>query len=155
MATRAQFATVSHPSVSTVYHVLAFGFFLCHFALTWHACLAEAYDAPIIGKLPDGTWLQWTPVLLWESNGPTMNQVLSGSEDLTANVLRDGGGEMHVATGETLKCSNVQRSFINEGTCFLSNAATMRNECSNVRQRIIENNGVAVLLQIKRLVQVG
>ena len=69
---------------------------------------SEEYDSPIIGKLPDGTWLQYTPTILFEDNGPSINDV-SG---LSANVLSDGGGASFIATGEKLKCSNVQRSFI-------------------------------------------
>ena len=81
---------------------------------------AEEYDAPVIGRLPNGEYIQWTPQILLEDNGPSMNDV----GDLTTNVLSDGGGSSYIATGEKLKCSNVPRSFINEDTCFLSNEST-------------------------------
>ena len=35
-------------------------------------------------------------------------------DDPTAKVLTDGGGAAFVSTNEKLKCSNVQRNFINE-----------------------------------------
>jgi len=76
---------------------------------------AKEQDAPICGRLPDGMWLQWTPTVLLENNSPTINK----SSDRSANVLLDGGGQAFIQTGEKLKSSNVQRSFINEDTCFL------------------------------------
>ena len=87
---------------------------------------ADEYDAPIIGRLPNGEFLQWTPQILLEDNGPSINDV----GDLTANVLSDGGGASVIATGEKeysrqrLQCANVARSFVNEDTCFLSNEST-------------------------------
>ena len=69
---------------------------------------------------PNGEWLQWSPTLLFEDNGPAMNDV----GDLSTKVLADGGGEMFVATDTKLKCSNVQRSVFNEDTCFLSTTST-------------------------------
>ena len=82
---------------------------------------AEEYDAPIVGQLPSGEWIQWSPTILFEDNGPSINTL---PEDMTANVLSDGGGEIFIQTGEKMKCSNVQRSFINEDTCFLSTDST-------------------------------
>lgn len=81
---------------------------------------AEEFDAPIFGKLPSGQWLQWTPTIMLEDNGPSIND----GGDLTAKVLPDGGGNAFVTTGEKLKCSNVPRSFVNEDTCFLSTLST-------------------------------
>lgn len=78
---------------------------------------AEERDAPIIGKLPNGKWIQWSPTIMFEDNGPSIND-LPG--DMATNVLLDGGGKAFVDTNEKLKCSNAQRSFINEDTCFLS-----------------------------------
>jgi len=78
---------------------------------------AEEGDAPILGKLPSGEWIQWTPTILLEDNGPSIN---AAAQDMTANVLIDGGSASVIQTGEKMKCSNVARSFINEDTCFLS-----------------------------------
>lgn len=80
---------------------------------------AEEFDAPIFGMLPSGEWLSWSATILFEDNGPSVNDV-----DMKANVLSDGGGSAFVATGEKLKCSNVPRSFVNEATCFLSTEST-------------------------------
>ena len=80
---------------------------------------AEEDNAPIIGILPNGEWVQWTPQIQLEDNGPSINDV-----DMTANVLSDGGGALAIEAGSNLKCSNVQRSLINEETCFLSTEST-------------------------------
>ena len=82
---------------------------------------AEEGNAPIIGQLPSGEWIQWSPTILFEDNGPSIN---AAAQNMTANVLSDGGGETFIQTGEKMKCSNVQRSFINEETCFLSSEST-------------------------------
>jgi len=103
---------------------------------------AEEYDAPVIGRLPNGEWLQWTPTILFEDNGPTMNDA---SGDLTTNVLSDGGGEMFVATNEKLKCSNVQRSFVNAETCFLSTESTACSASQPVGEVLIPVNTTNVI----------
>jgi sucrose-6-phosphate hydrolase SacC (GH32 family) len=54
-----------------------------------------------------------------EDNGPLIND----DGDQTSNVLIDGGGETFVLTKEKTKCANVQRSFTNEDTCFLSTSS--------------------------------
>ena len=72
---------------------------------------AEVGDAPIFGLRPDGEWLLWTPQIMFEDNGPSIND---NGADLSSKVLQDGGGAAVVATNEKLTCSNVQRSFINE-----------------------------------------
>ncbi|KAL7542499.1 hypothetical protein ACHAXR_011825, partial [Thalassiosira sp. AJA248-18] len=81
---------------------------------------ASEGNAPIFGKYLD-TWLIWTPKLQLEDNGPSIND---DPEDMANNVLSDGGGEWSANTGGKLKCSNVQRSFVNEKTCFLSTENT-------------------------------
>lgn len=75
-------------------------------------------DAPIYGKLPDGSWLMYAPTIQLEDNGPSIN-----SADMTGNVLIDGGGALFNQTAGKMRCSNVMRSFLNEDTCFLSTAA--------------------------------
>ena len=99
---------------------------------------AEENDAPIFGRLPDGSWLQWTPTILLEDNGPSIN---TAPEDMASNVLSDGGGEWSIKTGEKLKCSNVVRSFVNEDTCFLS---TENTTCSSSEAVGEVNGGVIV-----------
>lgn len=59
----------------------------------------------------------WTPKVQLEDNGPDIN---AEPEDMSTNVLSDGGGEWSAQTGGKLKCSNVMRSVFNEDTCFLS-----------------------------------
>ena len=80
------------------------------------APFAEEGDAPILGLLPDGEWLLWTPQIMFEDNGPSIND---NGADLSSKVLQDGGGAAVVATNEKLMCSNVQRSFINEDSEYM------------------------------------
>lgn len=103
---------------------------------------AEEFDAPIFGKLPSGEWLQWTPTIILESNGPSIND---GSGDSTANVQSDGGGNAFVTTGEKLKCSNVPRSFINEETCFMSTLSTACSATNLVGEVTMPLNTTVVL----------
>jgi hypothetical protein len=90
---------------------------------------SEEYDAPIFGKLPSGEYLQWTPQILLEDNGPSINDP-PGNQ--STKVLVDGGGEAFVATDEKLKCSNVKRSFINEDTIRTSAAPAVRAASATV-----------------------
>jgi hypothetical protein len=76
---------------------------------------AEEHDALIFGKLPSGEWLQWTPTIQLEDNGPSINDPLG---NWTAKVLVDGRGKAFVTTNEKLKCSNVQRVFTNKTCAF-------------------------------------
>ena len=103
---------------------------------------AEEYDAPIFGKLPSGEWLQWTPTILLEDNGPSINDPPGNR---TAKVLVDGGGEAFVITDEKLKCSNVRRSFINEETCFLSTLSTACSATNPVGEVIMTMNTTLVV----------
>jgi len=93
---------------------------------------AEKTDAPIFGKLSDGSWVQWTPTIIQETNGPSIND-----EDMTANVLSDGGAEVFNKTGGVTKCSNVPRSFVNEDTCFMSSEACLSNGGGIVHDAIV------------------
>ncbi|KAL7527648.1 hypothetical protein ACHAXR_002788 [Thalassiosira sp. AJA248-18] len=68
---------------------------------------AEEGDAPIFGILPNGEgWIQWTPTILFEDNGPSVNADLQ-DQDMISNILIDGGGELVLQTNEMTKCSNV------------------------------------------------
>ena len=82
---------------------------------------AEEGDAPVLGLLPSGEYVQWTPTILLEANGPSINDA---AQDGTNNVLSDGGGGNFIRTKEKTKCSNAHRSFVNEKTCFLSTEPT-------------------------------
>ena len=64
-------------------------------------------DLPVFAKLPDGTYLQWTPQLILEENSP-------------GNNIADGGGEVKLASGGEVRCSNVPRNIFNEESCRLS-----------------------------------
>ena len=101
---------------------------------------AEESDAPIFGKLPNGEWIQWTPTIRLEDNGPSINDV-----DKTAGVLPDGGGEISRNTGEKVKCSNVPRSFINEDTCFLSSLSTACSVTQPIGETLISMNTSTVI----------
>ncbi len=103
---------------------------------------AEEYDAPIFGKLPSGEWLQWTPTILLEDNGPSINDPPGNR---TGKVLVDGGGAAFVITDEKLKCSNVRRSFINEDTCFLSTLSTACSATNPVGEVIMTMNTTLVV----------
>ena len=80
---------------------------------------SEVGDMPIFAKMLSGDWLQWTPSLLLEDNGPSIND-----DNKTANVLSDGGGQTVIDTDEKTRCANVPRTFSNEDTCFLSTSST-------------------------------
>lgn len=96
---------------------------------------AEEGDAPIFGKFGD-IWLQWTPTVQLEDNGPDIN---AAPEDMANNVLSDGGGEWSNKTGEKLKCSNAIRSFVNEATCHLS---TDPSACSYDGEPVVEGGTI-------------
>jgi hypothetical protein len=96
---------------------------------------AEESDAPIFGKLPNGEWIQWTPTIQLEDNGPSINDV-----NKTAGVLSDGGGQTFIDTGEKVKCSNVPRSFINEDTCFLSSSSKACSASQPIGETLISMN---------------
>ena len=101
---------------------------------------AEEGDAPILGLLPSGEYLQWTPTIILEDNGPSINDV---GQNMTSKVLADGGGKMFIETGETMKCSNTPRSFINEDTCFLTTDPMVCSANQAVPQSVI-HGGVIV-----------
>lgn len=71
----------------------------------------EETDAPVFGKLPDGSWLQWDPRLALEKN--TLDQ-----------HLEDGGGLTQSLTGGQTRCANAPRTFLNQDQCSLSFAPT-------------------------------
>ena len=59
---------------------------------------------------------------------------------MAANMLSDGGGKTFIQTGEKMKCSNVQRSFINEDTCFLSTKSMVCSASQPVGEVTIPRN---------------
>ncbi len=73
--------------------------------------VTEENDAPVFGKLPNGTWLQFDPRLVLEDN-------------TLESHIRDGGGLVQSLTGGKTKCSNTPRTFLNDGQCSLSNSST-------------------------------
>lgn len=88
----------------------------------------EVSSSPVFARTPEGKWLQWSPTIKLESNGPPMN---ASPEEKTSFTLTDGGGEAFLQTGEKLKCANVARSFENEDTCIYSMSNTA---CSPTRE---------------------
>lgn len=71
---------------------------------------AEEGNSPIFAKLPDGTYIQWSPQLILEDN-------------VAQTPFADGGGDIALANADT-RCMNAPRSFLNEGTCVLSDSST-------------------------------
>ncbi len=67
-------------------------------------------DAPVFGRLSDGTWLHFDPRLSIKLNTPD-------------SPLPDGGKSSQVVTGGVTRCSNVPRTFLNEDQCTLSSDA--------------------------------
>lgn len=56
----------------------------------------EQNDAPVFGKLADGSWLQFDPRLVFEEN-------------TVEDPIPDGGGLVQTLTGEQTRCSNAPR----------------------------------------------
>ncbi len=94
------------------------------------------------GKLPSGEYLQWTPQIQLEDNGPSINDPPG---NWSTKVLVDGGGKAFIATDEKLKCSNVQRLFINKDTCFLSSLSTACSATNPVGKVLMPVNTTFVL----------
>lgn len=72
--------------------------------------VTEESDAPVFGQLPDGSWLQWDPIMILEEN-------------TVDSPLPDGGGLVRSLSGEETRCSNAPRTFLNEDNCFLSDSS--------------------------------
>ena len=49
---------------------------------------AKEGNAPILGQLSSGEWIQWCPTILFRDNGPSIN---ADAQDMAVNVLSDGG----------------------------------------------------------------
>lgn len=97
-------------------------------------------DAPVFGRLPDGSWLAWTPKVILETNGPSIN---AGPGEMTSNVLNDGGGKASAETVGELLCSNVARAFNNEETCFLS---TDTDACPSAEVKFSDTSGSGIIV---------
>ncbi len=84
--------------------------------------VTELGDEPIFGKLSNGSWLMYDPRISVKSNTPD-------------SPIIDGGKEIfRISGGETL-CSNVPRTFLNEGHC-----STSENACKPSSNKQIELN---------------
>ena len=68
----------------------------------------EEYSSPVYAKTPEGKWLQWSPMLKLETNGPSLN---ASPGEKASSTLIDGGGEAFIQTGEKLKCKSFQNVF--------------------------------------------
>ena len=73
--------------------------------------ITEDGDAPVHGKLDDGSFVLFDPRLVLQEN-------------TVANPESDGGGLIKSMTGDLTKCANVPRTFLNKDFCVLSNSAT-------------------------------
>ena len=61
----------------------------------------EEGNPPVFAKTSDGKWLQWTPIIKLETNGPSMN---ASPGETTSSTLIDGGGGAILETDDQLKC---------------------------------------------------
>jgi hypothetical protein len=75
------------------------------------SAVTEENDAPVFGKLPDGSWLQFDPRIVLEDN--TLESHIS-----------DGGGLVRSLTGDKTKCANTPRTFLSEDQCSISSSNT-------------------------------
>ncbi len=101
----------------------------------------EVDSSPVFARTPDGKWLQWSPIIKLETNGPSMN-ASPGAK--ASNTLIDGGGEAFLQTGGKLKCANVPRSFENEDTCIYSTSSIACSPTRELGEVIINMNQTTV-----------
>ena len=101
----------------------------------------EVSSSPVFAKTPEGKWLQWSPIIKLETNGPSMN---ASPGEKAGNTLIDGGGEAFLETGEKLKCANVARSFENEDTCIYSTSSTACSPSRELGEVVIDMNQTSV-----------
>jgi len=66
---------------------------------------SEEFSSPVFAKTPLGKWLQWSPTLNLQTNGPSIN---AAPGEMTSSTLVDGGGEAFIQTGEKLMCKFIQ-----------------------------------------------
>jgi Protein of unknown function (DUF1800) len=74
---------------------------------------------PIFAQTVDGTWLQFDPRMQMKEN--------------SVEAPWDDGGTQSWLTNQTLYCSNVPRSFLNEASCRISTKATCRAGATSAR----------------------
>jgi len=72
--------------------------------------VTEENDAPVFGKLPDGSWLIFDPRMTL-------------GENTLEHHIPDGGGLVRSVTALRTKCANAPRTFLNEEQCSLSNSS--------------------------------
>ena len=90
-----------YPMVSGQEFVLPSGLDRALYPICDTITTSEEYSSPVFAKTPEGKWLQWTPTIKLERNGPSINTI---PEELASSTLIDGGGESFLQTGEKLKC---------------------------------------------------
>lgn len=73
--------------------------------------ITEEGDAPVHGKLEDGTYVLFDPRMEMQEN-------------TVAHPEPDGGGLIKTLTAGATKCANAPRTFLNEDSCVLSYSAT-------------------------------
>jgi hypothetical protein len=91
----------------------------------------EIGDAPIFGKLSDGTWLMFDPRLDINTNTPS-------------SPIGDGGKQSFLASGGDTYCSNVPRTFLNENECQLSSEACKPSSTGQI-EILLDNSTIATL----------
>ena len=98
---------------------------------------------PVFGQRSDGTWLQWTPSLQLEANGPAIDAI-----EKSGSTISDGGGKVAAESMNSVKCSNVPRTLFNEATCRLSyedsTCMPAENNLIDLRIHLTEANIIAL-----------
>ncbi len=85
----------------------------------------ELGDEPIFGRLSDGSWLQFDPRIVLETN-------------TIEDPLADGGRATQLSSG--FFCSNVPKNFLNEDHCQLSSSACTSASRSADNLEVLLNN---------------
>jgi len=70
----------------------------------------EENDAPVFGRLNDGSWLMFDPRMDLEDN-------------TLESHIADGGGLVRSLTALKTKCANAPRTFLNEEQCSLADSS--------------------------------
>ena len=87
-------------------------------------------DEPIFARVSDGTWLQFDPRLIIETNSVN-------------SPIADGGKATKLAGGSF--CSNVPRTFMNEDHCKVSSNGCETSSKSNELEVLLDNKTISEL----------
>ena len=93
----------------------------------------EENDAPVFGRLNDGSWLMFDPRMDLEDN-------------TLESHIADGGGLVRSLTALKTKCANAPRTFLNEEQCSLSDSSMTCGSAGtpSVQVELIAENIIAL-----------